>query len=401
MAEGSSVSTIIVSKRDQILQSWKDESLAAAGPIYKADSSLWPKVQRAGGATLDTLVGCLDILGSALPDPHEYSQEGLSHWGLQPDSVNQLGLLWSDLAFQWPEVQRLIRLLTSSIDRALASVDVVSTTRCVCSRFITDIANEACSLRVRALDLELTEVREQTVLTHQFASRFIANASHELRTPLTAILGFSELLSEHEYGEMNESQLMALGHIYNSAQNLLEIINDLIDVMQLQAGKLTLKCKRTEIYPMLASVYDILSALAQRRQVELKLEMEPTLGHINMDETIVRHIVYHLLASALRSTPTGGIVSLSAARTDTALTIITYDTALHLPEGIIDSFNGAVQVKENMPDRGYDMWQVGLAMVKKYVDLQRGSMQVENRSPEEGGGTAFRVTIPANLTATA
>jgi signal transduction histidine kinase len=141
-------------------------------------------------------------------------------------------------------------------------------------------------------------------------------------------------------------------------------------------------------------VYELLSSLAERRNLIFTIDVPHDLGAMNMDENIVRHIVYHLLSSALRSTPSGGSVSLSAERTSTRVTIITTDTALKLPQEAIDNMLGTVPLLENSPVRGYEGWEVGLALVRRYVELHEGTMEIDNGEAE---GTVFRVTLPAGI----
>jgi signal transduction histidine kinase len=301
---------------------------------------------------------------------------------------------WASVPYAWTDVQKMLHLVGTCIDESLLSAGVDARAGGMCVIRMAALIELAASKRILKLEHELATIQEQAVLSQHLAGRFISSASHDLRTPLTAILGFTELLSEESYGVLTGEQANAVGHVYNSAQNLLEIVNNLLDIIQIQAGKLNLRCKRTEVAPVLTAVYGLLSSLAERRKVNFTIDVSNDLGAMNMDENIVRHIVYHLLSSALRSTPTGGTVSLSAERTPAQVTIITTDTALQLPREAIENMLGMVPLLENSPVRGYEGWEVGLALVRRYVELHEGSMEIENRAEQ---GTVFRVKLPAGI----
>jgi signal transduction histidine kinase len=245
-------------------------------------------------------------------------------------------------------------------------------------------------MSVMNLDPE-TPLESEAALTQHLAGRFLANASHELRTPLTAILGFSELLLEDTYGPLNDAQRTALGHIDESAHNLLEAVNNLLDLLHIRAGNLVLRYKMVDIAEVLQSLHSVLSPLSSRRGVGFRLQLAEALGEIETDEKIVRHIIYHLLASGLRSTPSGGEVVLSAERTSRALVIRTHDTALHLPPEAVANMMPPFPLLENSPTRGYEGWEIGLPLVHRYVELLQGSMDLESL-PERG--TTFTIKLP-------
>ena len=234
-------------------------------------------------------------------------------------------------------------------------------------------------------------LESEAALTQHLAGRFLANASHDLRTPLTAILGFSELLLEDTYGPLNAAQRTALGHVEESAQTLLEVVNNLLDLLHIRAGNLVLRYRTVEISAVLQSLHSVLSPLSIRRNVGFRLQLAENLGQVETDEKIVRHIVYHLLASGLRSTPAGGEVVLSAERTGEALLIRTHDTALHLPPEAVANMMPPFPLLENSPTRGYEGWEIGLPLVHRYVELLQGTMELESL-PERG--TTFTIQLP-------
>src|SRR5262249_12598672 len=158
-----------------------------------------------------------------------------------------------------------------------------------------------------------------------------------------------------------------------------------------RAGKLKLQYRPVDITPLLRNLYEILLPLAERKHVQFALNLPDDLGIAELDEGILRHIVYHLLASALRATPKEGMVILSAHREHPALTILTHDTALHLPPEAIANMMDAFPILENSPARGYEGWEVGLPLVNRYVELHGGKLELESL-PDQG--TTFRITLP-------
>lgn len=253
------------------------------------------------------------------------------------------------------------------------------------------LAARVADIEIGRLEQQIAAHQEQTLATQHLAERFLGNASHELRTPLTAIMGFAELLLEEVYGELTPQQAERVSNIENSAQNLNEIISNMLDLLHIRAGKLILQYRPVEVASMLRHLYDILLPLAGRKNVRFELEMADDLGTVEMAENIVRHVVYNLLSSALRATPAGGEVLLSARRNAPWLVLEARDTALHLPPEAVDNMLSPFPRLENLPTRGYEGWEVGLPLVRRYVELHSGELRLESL-PEKG--TVFTVLLP-------
>ena len=309
------------------------------------------------------------------------------------DSVPQ----WSETGLSWNDVATLADLIE---ERTLAFVGAESFAgaQWLVQSAIASLKAEVACEYLRAQTEEMGRQREDNVASRHLAGRFLANASHELRTPLTAVLGFSELLLEDTYGAMTPEQRTAVGHIENSAQNLHEIVNNMLDLMQFRAGKLELHFRRLAISPVLHNVYDILLPLSKRRKVLFDRDVPDDLGSMDADEGILRHIVYNLLESSLRATPENGRVVLRAERSEDAIKIIAFDTALHFPQEAIQNMNDAFPILENSPARGYDGWEIGLPLVRRYVDLHSGTLAIES-SPDSG--TTITVRLPSERPASA
>ena len=138
-------------------------------------------------------------------------------------------------------------------------------------------------------------------------------------------------------------------------------------------------------------MHQILLPLSQRKEVAFSIDLDESIGAIEADENIVRHIVYHILASSLRATPKGGQVRISARRDTDQVCIILEDTALHLPREALENMMNPFPRLENSPVRGYEGWEVGLPLVLRYIGLHGGSLELTSL-PETG--TSFLVYLP-------
>jgi signal transduction histidine kinase len=298
---------------------------------------------------------------------------------------------WAALPVPWPDTRSLMDCLAAQTAQVLAARGADPDSLALGNGVYAHIAVTAADRHVMRLEQQLASHREEFATTQHLAGRFMANTSHELRTPLTAVLGFAELLLEETYGALNAEQRTAVGHIENSAQNLLEVVNNLLDLLRIRAGKLTLQQRPLVVLALLRHIYDILMPLANRKGVSFQMELPSDLGMIEADENILRHVIYYLLSSALRATPAGGQVTLHATRTDGTLTIFTHDTALHLPPEAVANMADPFPLLENSPARGYEGWEVGLPLVRRYVELHEGRLELESDAEQ---GTTFRILLP-------
>ncbi len=306
-------------------------------------------------------------------------------------TLQNCGDAWCELPVCSADLQALLELLAAEIQAGLQRRGAEQDTRDYHFGLFCMITTDAARRRDARAEQELAIYREEMLVANHLASRFLGNASHELRTPLTAILGFAELLQEDTYGVLNPDQQTAMGHIENSARNLLEIVNNLLDLLHIRAGKLTLRYHRLVVGTHLQELYKILTPLAQRKKVTFELELADNLGPIEADENILRHMVYHLLSSSLRATPAGGTVRLRAEQMGQNLLLTTEDTAVHLPSEAIANMANPFPRLENSPARGFEGWEVGLPLVRRYVDLHGGTLEIESK-PEDG--TVFRILLP-------
>jgi PAS domain S-box-containing protein len=247
-------------------------------------------------------------------------------------------------------------------------------------------------------------------------SEFLANMSHELRTPLNAIIGFSELLGDGLLGEMTEKQKGFIGDIFSSGQHLLSLINDILDLSKVEAGKMLLDLEPVPVSALFANSLSIIREKAADRQIRLKLEIDKDLGSMAVDARKVKQIVYNLLANAVKFTNVGGDVTLRARgvpRSDVGrfvtgewvgrstpladnefehfLEISVTDSGIGIaPEGLECLFKPFSQVDSGLA-RQFEGTGLGLAMVKLLAELHGGSVAVESAV---GEGSRFAAWIP-------
>src|SRR5262245_8581667 len=175
---------------------------------------------------------------------------------------------------------------------------------------------------------DLDEKSRQLEAASQHKSEFLANMSHELRTPLNAIIGFSEVLSERMFGELNEKQAEYLKDIYASGTHLLSLINDILDLSKIEAGRMELDLTDFHLPTALDSALTLVRERAGRRSIALHTNIDNRLGQIQADERKVRQVVLNLLSNAIKFTPEGGRIEVGAVSKDGLVEVSVSDTGV-------------------------------------------------------------------------
>ncbi len=225
-------------------------------------------------------------------------------------------------------------------------------------------------------------------------SEFLANMSHELRTPLNAILGFSEVLAERMFGEVNAKQAEYLQDILSSGRHLLSLINDILDLSKVEAGRLELELGRFHLPTALDNALTLVRERATRHGIALTQSVDEQLGDIVADERKVKQILLNLLSNAVKFTPEGGRVGLSATAAEGVLTIAVTDTGVGIaPEDQAAIFEEFRQVGRD-DARKQEGTGLGLTLAKKFVELHGGRIWVQSHV---GQGSTFTFTLPVRL----
>jgi PAS domain S-box-containing protein len=244
-------------------------------------------------------------------------------------------------------------------------------------------------------ELELHKARQAAQSADRAKSRFLANMSHELRTPLNAIIGFSEVLEDQTFGELNEKQLRYAGHIHASGQHLLMLINEILDLAKVESGKTELHFSQVNIKRLLENSLMMIKekALKHRIQIDVRIQEELSDFPVQADEVKLKQIVFNLLSNAAKFTPDGGRIEVSARLGQDEVVITVADTGVGLKpqdqERIFAPFEQADSLSGARTERGTGL---GLALAKSFVELHRGRIWVHSQGP--GKGSAFTFTIP-------
>jgi signal transduction histidine kinase len=222
-------------------------------------------------------------------------------------------------------------------------------------------------------------------------SEFLANMSHELRTPLNAILGFSEVLAERMFGEVNAKQAEYLQDILSSGRHLLSLINDILDLSKVEAGRLELELGRFHLPTALDNALTLVGERATRHGITLTQSVAEGVGDIVADERKVKQILLNLLSNAVKFTPEGGRVGVTATAAEDVITIAVSDTGIGIaPEDQAAIFEEFRQAGRN-DVRQQEGTGLGLTLAKKFVELHGGQIGVQSQVDQ---GSTFTFTLP-------
>jgi PAS domain S-box-containing protein len=257
--------------------------------------------------------------------------------------------------------------------------------------------NAALEKRIAERTAELQEVNRELEARNRdvergsrLKSEFLAGVSHELRTPLNAIMGFADLLAEERAGSLNEKQRRFAGQVQAGARHLLDLINGLLDLSRIEAGRLVLNCEDLRAGPAVAEVLASIRPLAMAKCIDVTSEMEMDLP-VHADPVRFKQILYNLLSNAVKFTPDGGRICVQAARCAEFLRIAVCDTGIGLAPEELDSvfreFYQAGRAARGMAEGT----GLGLAITKALVEQHGGRIWAES---EVGKGSRFSFTLP-------
>jgi len=274
--------------------------------------------------------------------------------------------------------------------------------------------------RLHRQNMELQQMIVKARESDRLKSEFLANTSHELRTPLNAIIGFSELLKEQCLGELNEKQRVAATDINASGNHLLSIINDILDLSKVVAGKMELTVSEIRLKPFLKNCLSMFREIAQDRGIRLSIEMEDCPETAQADERKLTQILYNLLSNATKFTPGGGAVTLSVRQLhrnsgswrakrgevvslpaniadrlrnyDCVTDVSIADTGIGLKKEDLHRIFNAFEQVDGSKSRKYEGTGLGLSLTKQFVELHNGAIWAESEG--EKRGSTFHFAIP-------
>jgi signal transduction histidine kinase len=247
---------------------------------------------------------------------------------------------------------------------------------------------------VNRMNDELGRLYEELETVSRHKSEFLANMSHELRTPLNAIIGFSDVLHEQMFGELNEQQLGYVEDVLEAGKHLLALINDILDLAKVEAGRMQLELSDVSLPETLQSGVTMHGERASQGAITLGLSVEPDDIVIEADERKVRQVVFNLVSNAVKFTPAGGRVDISAHLNDGMVEVAVADTGAGIgPEDQALIFEEFQQARGADPDKRQEGTGLGLPLSRKFIELHGGRLWVESTV---GEGSTFRFTLPVS-----
>jgi signal transduction histidine kinase/ActR/RegA family two-component response regulator len=254
----------------------------------------------------------------------------------------------------------------------------------------TFASHSALALSNAQLYRELKEQSVELELASRHKSEFLASMSHELRTPLNAVLGFSEVLLEQMFGEINERQEEYLRDIHGSGQHLLELLNEVLDLSKVEAGRMELEYATFDLPSLVRGATAMLRERAALHGIELGIEVGDGVGEVYADELRLKQVLLNLLTNAVKFTGEGGSVIVRAARDGAEIRIEVTDSGIGVPEAdrqrIFESFQQGGRGSTHEEGTG-----LGLTLSRRIVELLGGRMWLET---EVGRGSTFGFSIP-------
>ena len=215
--------------------------------------------------------------------------------------------------------------------------------------------------------------------------------SHELRTPLNAINGFSQVLVERLFGDINARQEEYLQDILSSGRHLLSLINDILDLSKVEAGRMELELSTFPLAPALENGLTMVRERASRRGISLSLEIDPRIADVEADERKVKQVMFNLLSNAVKFTPDGGRVDVLARRTPDAIQISVRDTGIGIAAAdqarIFDEFQQA----DHRAFQTTEGTGLGLTLTRRFVELHGGRIWLESQLDV---GSTFTISLP-------
>jgi two-component system CheB/CheR fusion protein len=239
---------------------------------------------------------------------------------------------------------------------------------------------------------ELTELAAELNRTARVKSEFLANMSHELRTPLNSINGFSEVLYDETFGPLNEKQKRYVTNVLTSGKHLLALINQILDMAKLEAGKMNLSLSRLQTKSLLHEISLLVADMVSKKKLHMVLEIAEDLPDIEADELKAKEIIYNLLSNAVKYTPAGGRIGMRAKKADSEIEIVVWDTGVGIaPENMEKIFEGFFRV-DTPYSRVTEGTGLGLPLSRKLVELHGGKLSAESAGLNKG--TSVRFTLP-------
>jgi signal transduction histidine kinase len=255
----------------------------------------------------------------------------------------------------------------------------------------TFATQSALAIHNARLFREIGDKNREIEAANRHKSEFLANVSHELRTPLNAIIGFSEVLLEKYFGELNDKQNEYVDDILSSGRHLLSLINDILDLSKVEAGRMELEVTTFHLPDAIDNAMLLVRERASRHGIKLDQSIDERLGDYSGDERKIKQILVNLLTNAVKFTPEGGQVKVEARLGDSAVILSVVDSGIGIAKEDQDAiFEEFRQASGNYAQKR-EGTGLGLTLTKRFVEMHGGKIWVES---EVGKGSTFTFTLP-------
>lgn len=288
--------------------------------------------------------------------------------------------------------------LENNLSTGVFTSEHLKMVKILCSQAAVALENarlyEQMEQRVAERTRELEQAKNAAEQASRSKSEFLANMSHELRTPLNAIIGFSEILEDKLFGELNEKQSGFISNVLSSSRHLLQLINDVLDMAKVESGKMQLQLKPVRVSELLENSVNVIRETASRKGIAVECEVDAKVSECQLlaDEIKLKQILFNLLSNAVKFTSSGGRISLQARIRDHALLVQVFDTGIGLAHRDTERVFGAFEQVDSSLGRRQQGTGLGLTLSRKLVELHRGRIWAE--SAGLGKGSSFSFTIP-------
>lgn len=227
---------------------------------------------------------------------------------------------------------------------------------------------------------------------NRMKSEFLANMSHELRTPLNGIIGFSEFMLDEKVGKLNAKQKEYLTDVYNSGKHLLQLINDVLDLAKVEAGKMEIVPEEFSVRNVVDEVKSVVSSMAKEKSISVKTYISPYIDKLVLDQSKFKQVLYNLLSNAVKFTNDGGRVDINIAGNGSNEIIVKVkDTGIGMKKESLSKLFTPFEQLDSTAAKKHQGTGLGLALTKKFVELHNGTIAVDSK---EGKGSTFTVRLP-------
>lgn len=238
---------------------------------------------------------------------------------------------------------------------------------------------------------EYEALADRALASSRVKSEFLANMSHELRTPLNSIIGFGEVLEAEAVGELNAKQKKYVGNILGSGRHLLELINDILDLSKIEAGRMSLEPSLVRLSDMIQGSLAVIAPRAREKSIVVTTEVAEGLESVSADGRKIKQALYNLLSNAVKFTPQGGRISVRATCTGADVRIAVSDTGIGVAPADRERIFQAFEQVDGSSTRRYEGTGLGLALTLRFMEMHDGTVELES---EPGVGSTFTLVFP-------